>query len=201
MRVSSPKDVQKLRKSGADQKGGAGLSNWAANQIEAALATEGKKSAAGTDKKTAKATGKGKTKVLSGESPGEASVRLALMAAFGDWQRGGEVVAELMPFRTRRFRCDFALPRWRYYIEVDGWSHHGEFLEDHHSDRERGLFFSSHDWLPFRVSHDQAINNPGMLVDAIAAAMQFRNPISRESLELETIPHKHGVWYRLQVLG
>jgi hypothetical protein len=40
-----------------------------------------------------------------------------------------------------------------------------------------------------------------MLVDAIAAAMQFRNPIPRESLELETIPHKHGVWYRLQVLG
>jgi hypothetical protein len=119
------------------------------------------------------------------------------MAAFGEWHRGGEVVQELIPFRTRRFRCDFALPRARLYVEVDGWSGHGQFLEDHHSDRERGLFFSAHDWLPFRVSHDQAINNPGMLVDSIAAAMKCRALVSRESIELETVQHKHGVWYRL----
>jgi hypothetical protein len=198
MRISSSADLKKFQKSGVDTLSGSGMSDWASRQIEAALAAEENKAAA--EKTPASGGGearKSKT-IIQGESPGEISVRLALTAAFGDWHRGGEVVQELIPFQTRRFRCDFALPRWRFYCEVDGWSHHGKSLDDHHSDRERGLFFSSHDWLPFRVSHDQAINSPGILVDAIAAAMKFRQPVTRESIQLEQVQHKHGAWYRLQ---
>jgi len=40
------------------------------------------------------------------------------MHAFGDWFAGGEVVAELIPFPDRQYRVDFALPRWRVYVEV-----------------------------------------------------------------------------------
>ena len=171
------------------------MSSWASEQIEAALRTGNSKSA----KKGVNAQKPGTPRHLKGESPGEASVRMALYAAFGDWQRGGEVVPELMPFKTRRFRADFALPRYKLAIEVDGWSHHGEHKDDHHRDRERGLFFSSHDWLPFRVSHGQAINSPGMLVDAIASAMTYRQPLAREVIEIVPVEHKNGVWYRLNL--
>ncbi|WP_256713635.1 hypothetical protein [Marinobacter sp. C18] len=173
------------------------MSDWAAKQIEQALASDqGKRGSGQRSGVPAKKASPAK-RLVSGESPGEGSVRLALMAAFGDWFKGGEVVPELRPFSTRKFRADFALPRYRFAVEVDGWSHHGEFLGDHEADRARGLVFSSHDWLPFRVSHGQAINNPGMLIDAIASAMKYRLPIARESIDLEPIEHKHGVWYQL----
>lgn len=126
-------------------------------------------------------------------------MRLALVAAFGDWNSGGEVVQELIPFSTRAFRADFALPRWSCALEVDGWSFHGMKKEDHHRDRERGNFFAMHDWLLFRVSHGQALKETGALVDAIAHAMTLRDPIPREAIELEPRPHKHGVWYKLHL--
>ncbi|WP_417546451.1 DUF559 domain-containing protein [Marinobacter sp.] len=123
----------------------------------------------------------------SGVSKGEASIRLALIHAFGDWFSGGEVVSEFKPFATRSFRADFALPRYRIYVEVDGWAHHGQYLESHHSDRERGLFFSQFDWLPFRVSHQQATQNPTMLVEAIQQVLKRRHGRSRECIVIERV--------------
>ena len=197
MRISNPADLERLKKNSSEQASGGGISDWAAKQIEQALATnQGKTDKAQRAREPGKKASPAK-RLVSGESPGEGSVRLALMAAFGDWFQGGEVVPELRPFSTRKFRADFALPCYRYAIEVDGWSEHGKFLGDHEADRVRGLVFSSHDWLTFRVSHGQAVKNPGMLVDAIASAMKYRSPISRESIDLEPIEHKHGFWYQL----
>ncbi|KKN85048.1 hypothetical protein LCGC14_0282170 [marine sediment metagenome] len=130
------------------------------------------------------------------ESKGEATVRIALMQAFGDWFDGGEIVCEYIPFESRRYRADFALPRYRIYIEVDGWSHHGAHLDAHHSDRERGLFFSQHDWLPFRVSHKQATQSPSMLTDALAGALQLRTPLDRESLKIEKLKNPETTYTR-----
>lgn len=109
------------------------------------------------------------------------------MHAFGDWFAGGEVVAELIPFPDRQYRVDFALPRWRVYVEVDGWQFHGANLDDHHADRERALLFSRHDWLPFRLSHQQAIKQTPVLVDAIRDAIKIRQAMPREMIRIERI--------------
>lgn len=123
-------------------------------------------------------------KQVSVESEGEAWVRIALVSAFGDWFQGGELVSELLPFKQRKFRADFSLPRYGIYVEVDGWAHHGKSLNDHHDDRLRGLYFSSFCWLPFRVSHAQAKNNSAELVDAIKRAMSLRDPLPRDALTI-----------------
>lgn len=140
-------------------------------------------------------------RIVTGESQGEAAVRLALQAAFGRWEDGGEVVAELMPFvhEGKRYRVDFALPRHRYYIEVDGWAFHGFTKEAHHDDRIRGLYFSARGWLPFRVSHGQATQSPHILVEALQEAMALREPAPRESISIVPVPHKHGVWHELKL--
>lgn len=133
----------------------------------------------------------------SGESKGEASLRIALVHAFGDWFTGGEVVSELVPFSERNYRADFALPRYRIYVEVDGWSHHGKHLDSHHEDRERGLFFSQYDWLPFRVSHKQATQNPMMVVDAIKRVLTVRKGCERNELSVQKIQGKILSYCRL----
>ncbi|WP_245820355.1 hypothetical protein [Marinobacter lutaoensis] len=189
MRIKSKADFEKLTEKSKTLAGGSCMAGWAARQIKQALDD--------LEVRKTSATRKPSGKPVIGESPGEQSIRLVLTQAFGLWEKGGEVVPELIPFKERRFRCDFALPRWRIYVEVDGWGGHGQFLEDHHRDRERGLFFSAHDWLPFRVSHDQSINSPGSLVDSITSAMERRLPAPRESIDIEPVTHKHGLWYRL----
>lgn len=131
------------------------------------------------------------------ESKGEAAVRLALLAAFGSWHDGGEVIQELMPFPDRRYRADFALPRFNITCEVEGWTHHGRSLDDHHSDRLRSMFFAKHNWLVFNLSHGQALKEAGYLVDSIAHAMSLRTPIDRDQISVSPVPHKHGFWYRL----
>lgn len=130
------------------------------------------------------------------ESKGEATARVALTHAFGDWFEGGELVSELMPFARRRYRADFALPRYRIYVEIDGWAHHGEHLQDHHDDRERGLYFSQYDWLPFRVSHKQATQTPFMLVDAITKVLARRSPIDRQEILIERVNNPSSTWTR-----
>lgn len=134
-------------------------------------------------------------KAVSVESQGEAYVRIALIAAFGSWEAGGEVVAELIPFSDRNYRTDFALPRFRVAVEVDGWSHHGRFLDDHNSDRERGLHFARHDWLVIRVGHGQAKTLAGELVECISDVMKIREPVSRESVQM--VKAGSGRWSRL----
>lgn len=198
MRITDKALLDRVTK-GKGANDGGGMSDWAARQIAHALEdskSSGGHSGQGSPKKQTQAA----SKRVVGESKGEAAVRLALLAAFGDWHRGGEVVAELIPFQTRRYRADFALPLRRVSIEIDGWRHHGEFLSDHLADRERGLFFASHDWLAFRIAHGQAINNPSMLVDAVSRCLQYRPSIPREAIEIELVPHKHGVWHRLRYL-
>jgi hypothetical protein len=174
------------------------ISPMVADQLSKALSqpSKGRNVTVGTDPR---ARGRAGPRIVTGESKGEASVRLALQAAFGLWDDGGEVVAELMPFvhEGKRYRVDFALPRHRCYVEIDGWAFHGFTKEAHHSDRIRGLYFSARGWLPFRVSHGQALQSPHILVEALQEAIALRSPVPRDSVSIVKVPHKHGVWYRL----
>lgn len=190
-RIRSEQDLK-------DQSASGGMSEAVYRQLQGAL-----KACNPTSKDSPATTKPGtpRSKKVKGESKGEAAVRLALIAAFGCWSKGGEVVIECRPFDTRQFRADFALPRYRISAEVEGWSHHGRSLSDHHRDRERAMFFASHDWLVFPVSHAQALKEAPLLVDAIARAMSLRSPTRRECVRIDPIPHKHGVWHRMHVLG
>lgn len=191
MRIATLSDLEKYRAKQKDS-GGSSMSASVARQIEQALQSQdsicGAEAALKKSKKPAQ---------VVGESQGEASVRLALMAAFGDWHQGGEVVQECMPFVTRRYRTDFALPRIRAYVEVDGWSFHGRTKSAHHKDRERSRFFARHNWIGFQVSHGQALNDTPDLIDAIAELMTHRTPVPRDWIRLEKRDHKHGVWWQL----
>lgn len=193
MRITNSRDLDRLLER-TGQTGQTPLSP-AQKQLKQALAdlSSGQRIAAPCPIKKA-------SKAVAVESEGEAYVRIALVGAFGDWYRGGEVVSELIPFTDRNFRCDFALPRYRIYVEVDGWQHHGKSLDDHHSDRERGLYFSARDWLPFRVSHSQAKAITGELVDAITTAMALRDPLERDLITIEPAS-RSGRWNRLAMLS
>jgi len=140
---------------------------------------------------------KGKSTPKPAESKGEASVRLALTHAFGDWFAGGEVVAELEPFAHRAFRADFALPRYRAAIEVDGWQHHGRTLYAHHSDRLRGIYFAQFGWVCFRVSHKQALSDTPILIDAIQTYINRTEPTSRESISVVRVTTHKGFYHKL----
>ena len=194
MRITSQATLDALTR---DQK----MSASAAHQIKKALEeAENKakqKSSSASAEKNNRRTASAVT-TDKGESKGEAAVRMALLSAFGDWHKGqGEVVQELMPFQTRRFRADFALPRYKVTVEVQGWSHHGRSLSDHHGDRERDMFFAKHNWLAFNISHGQALKQTNELIDAVAHVMTLREAIDRSAVELESVPHKHGIWWRL----
>lgn len=194
MRISSKEDLDRLskRKQPKEAAGG-GLSDWAVRQIHSQLDASGGAPVSKPKHKTAS-----RQRQVVGESPGEASLRLALLAEFGDFHQGGEVVQELIPFPERGFRADFALPRYRIYIEVLGWTLHGRHKDDHLSDCARALFFSARNWLPFHVSHAMATKSPGEVVDAIAAVLPCRVACPRDDVVLDARPHKHGVWYRLE---
>lgn len=167
-----------------------------ARQVKAAE-LEAKSSAQRRTSTKSKSNNTTKIPKTSSESQGEASLRIALIHAFGDWFAGGEVVSELVPFTDRNYRADFALPRYRIYVEVDGWSHHGKHLNSHHEDRERGLFFSQYDWLPFRASHKQATENPMMVVDAIARVLTMREGCERSAVAIHRVQGKVQTYCRL----
>ena len=192
MRIQDERQLKEISKRHQAQSGaGGGMSDWAVQQIQAQLKAS-EEPAFGAKGEKSKPH-----KPVAGESPGEASLRLALRAAFGDWHQGGEVVQELIPFQDRGFRSDFALPRYRIYVEVLGWSVHGQHKADHLMDCERGLFFSSRNWLPFYASHGTATQRPGNVVDALTAAISVRTACPRSQIQLLKKPHKHGVWYQL----
>ena len=110
MRINSLDELDKHKKSTKGRGDDSGMANWASEQIRKALEeTQGSKP---------RAKPKGSSRTVVGESKGEFSIRLALSSEFGWWDDGGELVQELMPFTGRRFRCDFALPRWRLSIEL-----------------------------------------------------------------------------------
>lgn len=189
MRINSLDELDKHKKSTKGRGDDSGMANWASEQIRKALEeTQGSKP---------RAKPKGSSRTVVGESKGEFSIRLALSSEFGWWDDGGELVQELMPFTGRRFRCDFALPRWRLSIECDGFTHHSKFLSDHHRDRVRGLYFSARDWLVFRVSHGMAINDPASLIDALRDATKIRVPVSRSAIQLKRRDYKTGTCFRL----
>ncbi len=205
VRIARLSDLERLK--GSDSSG---MSDWASRQIKAALAESSSKSpdkpardeaGSGLPRVQGRAVKSGKgvsANTVKGESAGEARVRMALCAAFGDWFRNkGEVIQELMPFQTRRFRADFALVRHRISVEVMGWHAHGQHLAEHHRDRERANWFARHDWLVFEVSHGQALGDLSDLIDGISEAMALRTPVPREAIKLIEVPHKNGIWYRL----
>jgi len=195
VRIGSISDLDRLKR---DKK----LSPRVAAQLEAEL-NKLPKTAKRSAAKGASAGPKGKgatSKAVNksaGESKGEASVRLALIGRFGEFLEGGEVVQELIPFEGRRFRADFALPRYSISVEVEGWSHHGAFLNDHHRDRERSMYFARHNWLTFQLSHGQALKQTGELIDGIEQAMLLRIAEPRDATCLVAVPHKNGTWYKL----
>jgi hypothetical protein len=197
VRIGSISDLDRLKR---DQK----LSPRVAAQLEAELnklpktakRATAKGASAGLKGATSKAVNKS-----AGESKGEASVRLALIGRFGDFLEGGEVVQELIPFEGRRFRADFALPRYSISVEVEGWSHHGAFLNDHHKDRERSMYFARHNWLTFQLSHGQALKQTAELIDGIEQAMLLRVAEPRDAICLFPVPHKNGTWYKLVTPG
>lgn len=188
MRIASLDDLKKLQ-NGKEGKGpGEGMAPAVRAQLENAFSVLEKEriDKASRSIKAAKSS--------SNESAGEAWLRIALTAEFGDWFEGGEVVCELQPFKNRKFRADIALPRWFIYGECDGWNYHGRHLSDHHDDRLRAMYFSRFNWLPFRVSHSQAKNNLPELIDSIKSAMTYRQPLPRS--ELTIVKHKHASGYR-----
>lgn len=198
MRIANERELKRLCDSGR-------LGQSAKDQIQAELSqcsavSAGKAKAKahplpGGDNKRPKA----KTQIDQDRSPAELALRPVLADAFGWWQEGGELVEELEPFSDRQVRVDFALPRWQIYIEVDGWKHHGAFLEAHHDDRERGVLFSARNWLPFRVSYHQAVKDGGWLVESIREAMTIRAPWEEGVMTVAfRQTAKSGQWCRLQ---
>lgn len=111
MRVANTQALKALKDAGG------GMSDSISRQLEAALSEDSVSPSrpARNSKQSGRSSGKPR---VSGESKGEASVRLALLDAFGDWFNGGEVVQEVIPFPDRRYRVDFSLVRYRAYIEV-----------------------------------------------------------------------------------
>ena len=183
MRITNKQDLDRLL-------GGNQVSHHISQQLERAFTAQ--QAALKTAPPSPIAQAK---KAVLVQSEGEAYVRIALISAFGDWFSGGEVASELAPFSKRKFRADFALPKYRVYVEVDGWQHHGRSLDDHHSDRERALYFSQYDWLPFRVSHSQAKALSAQLIDAIKGAMSLRTPLPRETVHISK--NASGRWCQL----
>lgn len=134
-------------------------------------------------------------------SPGEEAVAQVLFARFGCWEDGGEVVRELVPDPRRRYRLDFALPRWRMAVEIEGWRNHGYDLAAHHRDCQRTLFLSARDWLPFRLSHAQALGEGADVLEALEQAMALRAPTPREQLHLEKRESNKSTWWVLHQPG
>lgn len=197
MRIARLSDIERYDSKVGASKDEKPMADWARRQIESAF-EKGKPKNQNPLAGGAGRERKAKVQVTKGESAGETSVGLALRAAFGDWFRNeGEVVQELMPFSTRRYRADYALPRYRICVEVMGWHAHGQHLKEHHKDRQRSSFFARHDWLMFEVSHGQALGDLSGLIDDIAHAMTLRAPTERSLLDIQSVPHKHGFWYRL----
>lgn len=185
MRITN---VAELKKLVSDGRLGAGASAQIKNALTEAEAQAKKKAVA--QKPARKASG--------GQSVGEAAVAVALRHTFGDWFDGGEVVPEFKPFANAGYRADFALPRYRISVEIEGWQHHGRSLDDHHADRKRGMYFARYNWLVFRISHRQAIKETGDLLDAIAGAMSLREPCDRQLLSIGKKELPSGIHTHLQ---
>lgn len=178
MRVNNKQALKRMVKDGA-------LGERAARQIGYELegiTSESKKGSqwASGNKRSAHAG------VLKQRSPAESALEKVLVAEFGWWNEGGELVAELHPFEDRQVRVDFAIPRWRIYLECDGWTHHGAFLAAHHNDRARGMLFSARDWLPFRVSYKQAVEEGDWIVQHVREAMENRVPAGKGEIHIES---------------
>ncbi|TBW57376.1 hypothetical protein EZI54_06885 [Marinobacter halodurans] len=185
MRITSKKQLNEMVIAGRVGKG-------MAQQIEAEIDKSSKVSPPAS-----KVARKAASTLPAERSPGELALRPLLADRFGWWHQGGELVEELEPFSDRKFRVDFALPRWQIYIEVDGWSHHGVHLDSHHRDRARGLYFSARNWLPFRVSYQQAINEGFQLIDCLVEAMEIRTPVSAGAIRVDVTDTPTGFRRRL----
>ena len=191
MRIRNKAHLRRLHK---DQR----LSGTALKQIERSLASSHESDT--TTERTPERQRQTKPvhPTSTPNSPGELSVARALEAAFGRWEKGGELVQELVVAPPRRYRVDFALPRWRLYVEVLGWRNHGFELNDHHRDCQRLLFLSARDWLPFHVTHAQALHETHQLIEALEAARQWRNAIPRQAITLRRRQTAKSQWWVLE---
>ncbi|MGX1201072.1 hypothetical protein [Marinobacter sp. MBR-105] len=130
-------------------------------------------------------------------SEGEEALNVALLREFGCWKQGGELVRELMPFSENRYRADLCFPRYLISVEIQGWTHHGKSLDDHHDDRIREMYFAARNWLVINVSHGQALNQQAMIIDTIRQAMTRRVPLHRDMLIITEHPTPQNLWHRL----
>lgn len=71
----------------------------------------------------------------------------------------------------RRFRIDIAFPEARLAIEVDGYQHHGRFLEAHRSDRQRQNAMTLVGWRILRFTAGEARDPHGSCLAVIEEAL------------------------------
>lgn len=171
MRLKSQAELQTMLNKGS-------ISESAAKQVRRQFSTVNAKQPV---RRASGQTQKRKFPIAPLQSEGEAVLGIALRAHFGHWHDGGEVVEELVVFPSEtQIRVDYALPRWQVYIEIEGWTHHGRSIDDHHADRDRLNFLASRNWHRFAVTHWQATKAAMTLVEKVEACLSLREEIARE---------------------
>lgn len=178
------------------------MSSSVLSQIETALkAARGRKTKSSKSKKLAPAQAQLQQVVSELGSAGEEALGTVLMQEFGQWSAGGEVVRELMPFTENRYRADYCLPRFLISIEIQGWTHHGKSVGDHHGDRMRELYFAARNWLVINVSHGQALKEHAVILETLKMAMSRRQPIPREQIQIHEHITLKNKWYKMSFVG
>lgn len=192
MRLKSEAELKTMLNDGS-------ISESAAKQLRVQFASIGTIKAVS---QTAQRPRKPKPRLTATQSEGEAVLALALRSQFRHWHDGGEFVEELVVYPGEtKIRVDFALPRWQVYIEVEGWTHHGRSIEDHHADRDRLNFLSSRNWHRFAVTHAQATKSAMKLVEQVDRCLRLRTALARDAIcvscrELPSGQHWHELSYK-----
>lgn len=102
-----------------------------------------------------------------------------LMPIYGDYYKEGEVLKELTPFSSRRFRLDIALPRFAIGIECDGIKGHamhkgGLNLDGIVRDRTKDMLLTANGWHVFRCMRKHITQEPQIILDALAFLIKTR---------------------------
>lgn len=108
----------------------------------------------------------------------------ALVGRWGRFLNGGEVLWELMPLPDSGLRLDAALPRYRIGLEMDGWKHHGKYLEGFKRDRRKSTAMAAAGWSLIHVSNEQVNHYLDQVLDQVAMAMECRYPQTTPPVEV-----------------
>jgi hypothetical protein len=155
VRISNPKDIQKLINSG---------------RIKASSIVFAKQSLKATKK-------------IEEENSSEEILFKLLKSHFGDYfEDDGEVVKELIPLSNRKFRADTALVYSKIIVEADGVCHaitksNDLNLRRFKNDRERDLILTANGWLVIRAMRDHIIKKPYLIIDAVKKLMSERDKV------------------------